>query len=280
MKIAVVFTNHLRTLPYTKEILKAFYPANTDYFLCSWSDNHGMLTLTEIKKLMEQHNIGSYIEFVDSKYAFHPLDFKELTEVQGFFNFKRVSTLTMEEFKLWHNKNLFKLFGDSKLYTTFNFYRRFVKQKAWEMIEDLRNDYDYIVFNRCDYVPISPNHKFTDYNFKKHDLYTNRLKISKGLLEFNDNIFVSKPNALHSFFENSFEKIETLVNSSIFADKAQFLKSHRLEGMLIFLSNIRTTGNLPFECIKVMKDDVINPISMQDITKIPNRNIAAILKNF
>ena len=118
MKIAVVFTNHLRTLPYTKEILKAFYPANTDYFLCSWSDNHSMLTLTEIKKLMEQHNIGSYIEFVDSKYAFHPLDFKELTEVQGFFNFKRVSTLTMEEFKLWHNKNLFKLFGDSKLYTT------------------------------------------------------------------------------------------------------------------------------------------------------------------
>ena len=254
MKTAVIFTNHLRTLPLSQEVLKSFYPPTTDYFLCTWDEDYWSSTAEETRKLMSEHNASSFMELKYTPHLFRELDQNKLLKVQEFFNFKKTCTLTRDEFYSWYNEHLLKYFGQIHPRTLFHYFRRFVKQKAWELVENLRSNYDLIVFHRCDLVPYPSDKKFTDYDFSYYDLFTYKFRFFKNVLHFDDNILIGTPETLQSIFENSFEKIEELTNNPLYSGRTNLLKSHRLEAALVLFSNPCTTGAMPFSYKKFSKD--------------------------
>lgn len=254
MKVAVILTNHLRTLPLTQETLKSFYPPDTDYFLCTWDEDYWSGNAEETRKLMLKHNASSFDQLRRSPHIYQELDQNKLLNVQEFFNFEKTCILTRDIFYSWYNKHLLKYFGETHSSTLFDYYRRFIKQKAWELIEDQRNTYDLIIFHRCDLVPRPSDKNFMDYHLRSYDLFTYKFRFFKNLLHFDDNIFIGTPETLQNIFENSFEKIEEIVNNPLYSSKTDLLKSHRLEAALVLFSDTHTTGAMPFSYRKFSND--------------------------
>jgi len=275
-KTAVIFTNHIRCLEETKEVIKQFYPNNTDYYISTYDEDHGWMTAEEHSEQYELYKQETgrkaYIGLLHSPRLYHPLPDGKFDRLTKYFNFKNSFIGSREHSKAWFTKNFSNLLGEVDYKQLFTFGDAYQKYHGWLKVLETGIKYDKVIFQRCDLVPFKEDYTFLPNTYQNRILYADSFRIFKGYLHFDDRFCFGSYDFWKSFFDRFVEKVNYSVDSPFVQKDKAFFTNHRICSSILLHSNIYKNKKLPFYFKKIRKHNILEPFTIENLKKIDDKD--------
>tara|TARA_E500000318_G_C3524112_1_gene197666 strand:- start:87 stop:911 length:825 start_codon:yes stop_codon:yes gene_type:complete len=234
MKIALLLSNHFREFAEIQDYIKNFF-SNVDIFASTWDHDFENFTKSEYNSLKGDM---SKREFRLSGKGYHSLDLEKVKRSFKDINVKKYSITTKEDYFYWL-LNIKNSSTTSKNQAFTQYGEVFSKYNAFKLINF--KEYDYIFSTRFDIIPDSLN-KFHDIvkNIKDGTLYTEHLRIVKGLPHIGNWIMYGKSEVFQEYYCNLEERLDYLLSNPIIKEREkERFYFNNITGSLLLGTNLR-----------------------------------------
>lgn len=234
MKIALLLSNHFREFSKIQNYITNFFD-NVNIFASTWDHDFENFTEVEYNELK-----GSMTkrEFRLSGKGYHDLDTNKVKDSFKAIDVKKYSITTKEDYFYWLSS--IKNATNTSKYQAFTQYGEvFSKYSAYKLID--YKDYDYIFSTRFDIIPDSYL-KLNEIvkNIKDDTLYTEHLRIVKGLPHIGNWIMYGKSNVFEEYYKNLEQRLDFLLSNPIIKEREiDRFYFNNITGSLLLGTNLR-----------------------------------------